>query len=275
MKVSYGGSAALKPADETITVNLARKEVTAQVVGSISKTYDGTTAIENVTLEVPKDALVNGDEIQVTATAVYDSPNVGTNIPVHLENVKVTGADAAFYQVTVPEQITGTIVRKPDGGSSGGSSSDSSSGSSSSKPQTPDKGQTEPNLGIVTGPGQDQSQWVQDENGWWLRYPDGNYPKGSRSIVTGGQQNDVRIFYYWERINGAWFAFDEKGYAAVGWIYDSSYQGWFYLDINRGMMRTGWQEIDGKWYYFDHSGTLAVNTVVDGYPVGADGARLD
>ena len=134
---------------------------------------------------------------------------------------------------------------------------------------------TEPNLGIVTGPGQDQSQWVQDENGWWLRYPDGNYPKGSRSIVTGGQQNDVRIFYYWERINGAWFAFDEKGYAAVGWIYDSSYQGWFYLDINRGMMRTGWQEIDGKWYYFDPSGTLAVNTVVDGYPVGADGARLD
>ena len=116
---------------------------------------------------------------------------------------------------------------------------------------------------------------MQDENGWWLRYPDGNYPKGSRSIVTGGQQNDVRIFYYWERINGAWFAFDEKGYAAVGWIYDSSYQGWFYLDINRGMMRTGWQEIDGKWYYFDPSGTLAVNTVVDGYPVGADGARLD
>ena len=110
MKVSYGGSAALKPADETITVNLARKEVTAQVVGSISKTYDGTTAIENVTLEVPKDALVNGDEIQVTATAVYDSPNVGTNIPVHLENVKVTGADAAFYQVTVPEQITGCLL---------------------------------------------------------------------------------------------------------------------------------------------------------------------
>ena len=40
-----------------------------------------------------------------------------------------------------------------------------------------------------------------------------------------------------------------------------------------GAMRYGEQKIDGKWYYFYADGSMAVSTKVDGYEVGADGAR--
>jgi glucan-binding YG repeat protein len=34
-----------------------------------------------------------------------------------------------------------------------------------------------------------------------------------------------------------------------------------------------WAQIGGKWYYFYPDGKLAVNTTIDGYTIGADGAR--
>ena len=36
-----------------------------------------------------------------------------------------------------------------------------------------------------------------------------------------------------------------------------------------------WVQIGGMWYYFDADGKLAVNTTIDGYKVGADGARKE
>ena len=71
-----------------------------------------------------------------------------------------------------------------------------------------------------------------DEHGWWLRFADNTYPKGS--VRDSGS-----VSHCWEQINGKWWAFDETGYAKTGWLRDEDYGGWFYMDLEHGM-QTGW-----------------------------------
>ena len=118
--------------------------------------------------------------------------------------------------------------------------------------------------------------WVSDNTGWWLKYADGSYAKGSITTDAAGKQIEIP---HWEFINGKWFAFGASGYIMTGWIYDPVYKYGFYIDVNRGML-TGWQLLNNKWYYFNPvsdgtRGRLFVNTTTpDGYKVGADGAWI-
>ena len=84
---------------------------------------------------------------------------------------------------------------------------------------------------------------MMDEHGWWLRFADNTYPKGSVRDSGG-------VSHCWEQINGKWWAFDETGYAKTGWLREEDYGGWFYMDLEHGM-QTGWVLLDGAWYYFN------------------------
>ena len=110
------------------------------------------------------------------------------------------------------------------------------------------KGTIDSTAGIITGEtnsfaNDGKSHWMLDEHGWWLRFADNTYPKGSVR-ESGG------ISHSWELINGNWWAFDEAGYAKTGWLRDEDYGGWFYMDLEHGM-RTGWVLLNGAWYYFN------------------------
>ena len=99
------------------------------------------------------------------------------------------------------------------------------------------KGTIDSTAGIITGEtnsfaNDGKSHWMLDEHGWWLRFADNTYPKGSVR-ESGG------ISHSWELINGNWWAFDETGYAKIGWLRDEDYGGWFYIDLEHGM-QTGW-----------------------------------
>lgn len=79
--------------------------------------------------------------------------------------------------------------------------------------------------------------------------------------ANGWQQND----------SGEW-SYYKDGEPVKGWLSDD--QKWYWLDKATGKMFSGgWKQIDGKWYYFYADGSMAVSTKVDGYEVGADGAR--
>lgn len=78
--------------------------------------------------------------------------------------------------------------------------------------------------------------------------------------ANGWQQND----------SGEW-SYYKNGESVKGWLSDD--QKWYWLDNNGKMFSGGWKQIDGKWYYFYADGSMAVSTKVDGYEVGADGAR--
>ena len=79
--------------------------------------------------------------------------------------------------------------------------------------------------------------------------------------ANGWQQNDSGQWNYYR-----------NGESVKGWL--SEDQKWYWLDKVTGIMFAGdWKQIDGKWYYFYADGSMAVSTKVDGYEVGADGAR--
>ena len=59
----------------------------------------------------------------------------------------------------------------------------------------------------------------------------------------------------------------------TGWLEQDG--AWYYLD-STGEMVTGWYEMSPAfWYYFYEDGTMAADTVIDGYRLGSDGARID
>lgn len=131
--------------------------------------------------------------------------------------------------------------------------------------------------GVITGAtnsteNDGYSHWMKDENGWWLRYSDGSYPKGTKS---SGSTSDTS--YGWEQINGAWWAFDENGYMRSGWVLDAAFGGWFYINEDHGM-QAGWFQINGKWYYLNPASDgrrgimYAGMKTPDGWYVGEDGS---
>ena len=136
------------------------------------------------------------------------------------------------------------------------------------------KGTVDSMAGIITGEtnsfvNDGKSHWMMDEHGWWLRFADNTYPKG---IV----RDSGDISHSWEQINGNWWAFDEAGYAKIGWLRDEDYSGWFYIDLERGM-QTGWVLLDGAWYYFNPNSDgkrgimYAGQRTPDGYYVDKNG----
>ena len=136
------------------------------------------------------------------------------------------------------------------------------------------KGTVDSMAGIITGEtnsfvNDGKSHWMMDEHGWWLRFADNTYPKGSVRDSGG-------VSHCWEQINGKWWAFDETGYAKTGWLRDEDYGGWFYMDLEHGM-QTGWVLLDGAWYYFNPNSDgkrgimYAGQRTPDGYYVDKNG----
>lgn len=145
-----------------------------------------------------------------------------------------------------------------------------SSGQSGKVTKDSQKGYRNEEQGVITGVNNQAvndgySHWMKDAKGWWLRYSDGTWPMGRADA------------YHWEKINGRWWAFGADGYISSGWIYDTIYQGWFYMDENQGML-TGWQFINGKWYYLNPNsdGTAGImytkRRTPDGWYVKEDGS---
>ncbi|WP_243125266.1 hypothetical protein [Clostridium transplantifaecale] len=207
-------------------------------------------------------------------------------------NPRVNSDGTVSFAVT--EFSTFVFVDKTSSGgtSSGGTSSGGgggdrgSSSSSTSGTITIDskKGRVNSLTGIITGTSDSNSKWISETSvnaagetdvRWKLQYADGTYAAG---LNVADAQGNVTEQPLWEMINGAWYAFGADGYAKSGLTFDPVLNGWFYIDINKGML-TGWQQINGNWYYFNTvsdgtKGIMFVNRQTpDGYYVNTNGLR--
>lgn len=111
--VRYGGDSNLNDgAAGAVKITLKPKPVTAKASGT-DKVYDGDANTDNLSLFVAGADLVNADDdVEVTPlTAAYDNEEAGTGKAITITDVEIGGIDAAFYQVSVPEDVTGSITK--------------------------------------------------------------------------------------------------------------------------------------------------------------------
>ena len=233
----------------SVTKGTLKKISSAADIVTLKLYYDLT--VYNVTIEndgngsasaAPASATM-GEKITLTST-----PNSGYRF----KEWKIVSGDMmisgdAFTMPAGNVTVKALFERKSSGGSGRDSSSSDRDASSAAIRKDPIKGWISSDRGILTGAANSTandgySHWMQDDHGWWLRFADNSYPKGQKHGTSG-------IAYAWELINGSWWAFDENGYAKIGWLRDETFGGWFYIDPKRGM-QTGWVLIDGVWYYF-------------------------
>lgn len=78
--------------------------------------------------------------------------------------------------------------------------------------------------------------WVQQEDGSWRYYRDGESAVG------------------WLQLDGTWYYLDADGMMKTGWLQLGD--TWYYLK-DWGGMATGWQQVGGTWYYFRDWGGMA------------------
>ena len=112
LTVQYGGSSALNSGETTVQITLNPKPVTAQVASgtTITKEYDGNASI-TVSLSIPANALVNAtDNVTASASGTFAQSDVGDNISITFTNITPSGTDAAYYNISAPTDVTGSIT---------------------------------------------------------------------------------------------------------------------------------------------------------------------
>ena len=270
----------------SIKGNIVARDFASMTVSADPLTYNGTeqkpqihASVETGLSNVSPDAVVftyskNGVDYQSEIPGFTDAGTYQVYVKASMANFK----DAVkTVNVTVQQAPSSSGSHSGGGKGSGGkgsggkgSSGKSSSVSSGTVTKDSQKGYRSEEQGVITGASNQAvndgySHWIKDARGWWLRYSDGTWPMGN----TGA--------FHWEKVNGRWWAFGAEGYLSTGWIYDTLYQGWFYMDENQGML-TGWQFINGKWYYLNSNqdgsaGIMYSNRrTPDGWYVKEDGS---
>ena len=154
------------------------------------------------------------------------------------------------------------------------------------------------NSGGITNVG-----WQVNNGYWTFRYPDGSYHRNGWLNVDGHWylfNSDGIMLTGWQKVNNIWYYLSPNeggpyGAMQVGWLREGN--AWYYLNPNQGgpegamctnawiqvngktyyvnangVMAEGWNQVGGQWYYFyPGSGEKAVNTVIEGFPVDAQG----
>ena len=261
----------------SIKGSIVARDFASMTVSADPLTYNGTeqkpqihASVETGLSNVSPDAVVftyskNGVDYQSEIPGFTDAGTYQVYVKASMDNF-----NDAVKTVNVTVQQAPSSSGSHSGGGGKGSSGKSSSGSSGTVTKDSQKGYRSEEQGVITGASNQAvndgySHWIKDARGWWLRYSDGTWPMGN----TGA--------FHWEKVNGRWWAFGAEGYLSTGWIYDTLYQGWFYMDENQGML-TGWQFINGKWYYLNpnQDGSAGImyskRRTPDGWYVKEDGS---
>ena len=102
LTANYSGSGSLEPSTATVAVTLKVKEINASLTSTTTKTYDGTTsAPEGLTIELT--GVLDSDDVAATGTVAYDTKDVGESKTITASNLTLTGANAAYYNLTSSE----------------------------------------------------------------------------------------------------------------------------------------------------------------------------
>lgn len=101
----------------------------------------------------------------------------------------------------------------------------------------------------------------------------------STSTTTTSGSLSTSLSQGWQQIGSNWYFIAPDGAKQTGW--QKIDEKWYYMNEN-GIMQTGWlkSSANGKWYYLNpisngYKGAMVTNTIIDGYKIGYDGARIN
>ncbi len=101
----------LSETELSATGTILAKTLTPSISGTASKTYDGTTDVSGLTINL--DGVVEGDDVSARATYKYVSADAGSGIEVLVTGIALTGADASNYVLSRTSlSTTGEILPK-------------------------------------------------------------------------------------------------------------------------------------------------------------------
>ena len=98
-------STGYEAATGTVETTLSAKSLTVEVTSSLDKTWDGSDEVDGLAVELL--GALEDDDVTVSATGAYASSNAGEQ-DVTL-TLALSGDDAAWYTVSAPTDLTGTI----------------------------------------------------------------------------------------------------------------------------------------------------------------------
>ncbi len=115
-----------------------------------------------------------------------------------------------------------------------------------------------------TAPGQG-SGWYQQNDNWYYK-------------VDG--KNVTQTFAY---VNEKWYYFDKQGVMVHNSTINIAGKDYVFaedgvctnMDNNQEYNGWEWHYSDRKWYYYDENGVKLKNTIVDGFRIDANGARVE
>lgn len=117
----------------------------------------------------------------------------------------------------------------------------------------------------------DGGRYYVGSNGAWIKDPEGT------STGKTGWQKEGSTWYYYKNGNlvrntwvGSYYLKSDGRMVSSEWIYDNSYQAWYYLKSDGSYAKNAWT---GN-YWLNSNGKMATNSWVDGgrYYVGSNGA---
>ena len=99
-----------------------------------------------------------------------------------------------------------------------------------------------------------KNAWVK-ENGSWFFY-----------------RNDKRVTNTWQ---GSYYLKSDGKMAEKEWVYDTSYNSWFFIKEGGSYANSEWMKLGGSWYYFKRGGYMSTNTWLGSYYLKSDGKMAE
>ena len=126
-----------------------------------------------------------------------------------------------------------------------------------------------------------QTSGAMHEKGWLKMDEKWYYAADSGKIIRNK----------WEKINGAWYRFDETGAMLSKTIYNDYLlktsgamaekdwvkmdEKWYYATDSGKIIRNKWEKINGSWYRFDETGAMLSKTIYNDYLLKTSGAMAE
>ena len=112
ISAAYSGTAGYSPSGTTnaAILTVTPRSLTVSATG-VNKTYDGTT---NATVTLSDNRLAGDDVTDNYTSAYFADPNIGTNKPVTVTGIYLTGSDAGNYTANTTATTTASILATLD-----------------------------------------------------------------------------------------------------------------------------------------------------------------